>query len=225
MINISDNDKLLVFAPHPDDEILGCGGLMSKIKSFCGKVYVSLFTYGDYGKIQHVRKNEFENVMNFMNVDSFECMFSDKYHLRLDQVPIYDLIQKIESSIRRIKPTICAIPFPSFNQDHRQVYEACIAALRPPAYPEHDNYFHVIIYEYPQISWTPESQGFTPNLYFNIDFEIDKKIEAFNFYRSQQKSGNYAISKDGILSLAEFRGKEVSMRCAEAYMIKRGIIC
>ena len=43
-------ERLLVIAPHPDDEVLGCGGLINKIKSEGGKVYVQILTMGGYTK-------------------------------------------------------------------------------------------------------------------------------------------------------------------------------
>ena len=41
------NKKLLVIAPHPDDEVLGCGGLISKVKSGGGKGPVLCCTVGN----------------------------------------------------------------------------------------------------------------------------------------------------------------------------------
>ena len=45
-MNDFSNEKLLVIAPHSDDEILGCGGLISKVKKGGGKVYVLIFNLG-----------------------------------------------------------------------------------------------------------------------------------------------------------------------------------
>jgi len=42
----SKNEKLLIIAPHADDEILGCYGLIKKIKNSGGKVYVQILTLG-----------------------------------------------------------------------------------------------------------------------------------------------------------------------------------
>ena len=39
--------RVLVLAPHPDDEVLGCGGLMSRVKDAGGEVYVHFLTVGD----------------------------------------------------------------------------------------------------------------------------------------------------------------------------------
>ena len=39
--------KLLVIAPHPDDEVIGCAGLIQKIKNGGGKVFVLFLTVGD----------------------------------------------------------------------------------------------------------------------------------------------------------------------------------
>ena len=45
-MNNLKNEKLLVIAPHSDDEVLGCGGLISKIKKEGGKVFVLIFNLG-----------------------------------------------------------------------------------------------------------------------------------------------------------------------------------
>ena len=64
------NEKLLVIAPHADDEVLGCGGLISKIKDDGGKVYVLIFNVGsvekyDNRKFTEKRKNE---TINFVYI-------------------------------------------------------------------------------------------------------------------------------------------------------------
>ena len=38
--------RLLVIAPHADDEVLGCGGLISRVKQDGGKVFVLIFNVG-----------------------------------------------------------------------------------------------------------------------------------------------------------------------------------
>ena len=40
------NKRLLVISPHADDEVLGCGGLISKVKKEGGKVFVLIFNVG-----------------------------------------------------------------------------------------------------------------------------------------------------------------------------------
>lgn len=137
----------------------------------------------------------------------------------MDVLPCYDLIQGIEKYANSVRPDICALPFPSFNQDHKAVYEAGMAAFRSRDHQTTD----VLVYEYPQAGWYLYDPPFVPNMYLNIHASIEQKANCFQMYLSQQKSENYAISVDGIYSLAKLRGKEVSVDYAEAYMIKRGV--
>ena len=72
------NQRLLVIAPHSDDEILGCGGLISKVKNQGGKVFVLIFNLGfekdDTKESQEKRKNEVKEAMNTPKPQNPECI-------------------------------------------------------------------------------------------------------------------------------------------------------
>ncbi|MGN6385079.1 MAG: PIG-L deacetylase family protein [Verrucomicrobiota bacterium] len=46
-ITISPSDRVMVLAPHPDDEVLGCGGVLQKTVSLNCPVSIVFFTHGD----------------------------------------------------------------------------------------------------------------------------------------------------------------------------------
>jgi LmbE family N-acetylglucosaminyl deacetylase len=46
-INLDDNDRILILAPHPDDEVLGCGGIIEKAHEKKLPLSIVFFTYGD----------------------------------------------------------------------------------------------------------------------------------------------------------------------------------
>ena len=70
MLNFK-NERLLVISPHADDEILGCGGLISKIKKDGGKVYVLIFNVGS------VIKNDTKDSTKIWKKDS--CRYKKGY--------------------------------------------------------------------------------------------------------------------------------------------------
>src|SRR4030066_862416 len=95
---------LLVIAPPPDDEVIGCGGLIIKIKSLGGKVYVLYLTVGDTADFTkkglsttNERLEEIKKVTQFLKIDGWRIAFpGDKYHLQLDMVSQRKLIHEIE---------------------------------------------------------------------------------------------------------------------------------
>ena len=81
-LKINEIDKILVIAPHPDDEMLGCGGLLIK---YAKQSDVLLVTDGRYGffedctecnpdRVAQIRKKEFMEVMDKLGVNSFSCL-------------------------------------------------------------------------------------------------------------------------------------------------------
>jgi N-acetylglucosamine malate deacetylase 1 len=224
------NQKLLVIAPHADDEILGCGGLMSKIKEEGGEVYVLIFNVGsvvqkENNKATELWKKETKNAMDFLKVDDYETIFDSAEDNRyLDSKPLHSIIKVIESeskvSLNKIKPDIVAIPTNhSHHQDHVQVFNACVAALRPMRTPIPDV---VISYEAPEHSRWSTTGAFEPNTFVNIDKFLANKIEGFYKYESQVRKGQR--DKHTITAQAAYRGSEVGMKYCEAYSMHRLLI-
>ena len=223
------NQCLLVIAPHSDDEVLGCGGLISKIKKEGGKVFVLIFNLGfekdDTKESQEKRKNEVKEAMNTLKVDDYHLVHDKPDNNRdLDMEPLHSLIEIIEStssvSLEKIAPTIVAIPtIFSHHQDHVHVHHACIAALRPISTPVSNI---VLSYEAPEHSRWSSSGVFEPNLFVEIDDVIENKIIAFNKYRSQIRPGSR--DDDSIRNQAKYRGQEVGKNLCEAFYVHRFIL-
>ena len=221
------NKTVAVIAAHPDDEVLGCGGLISKIKSVGGKVFVLIFNVGSIEKYNNnkftdLRKKEAAAAMKFLKVDRYDTIFDSPNDNRyLDAKPLHELISKIETeskvSLTKIKPTIVAIPsINSHHQDHIHIFKACIAALRPLNKPIIDT---VISYEAPEHSRWSASGVFQPNLYIDIEKHLTRKISAFYKYKSQIRIGGR--DKHTIKNHAEYRGKEAGRKVCEAYFVHR----
>ena len=232
MLNFK-NETLLIIAPHPDDEILGCFGLIDFIKKNHGKVYVQILTLGGYSKIgggsvtKEKWKSEFLKVCDFLKIDGYDIGYFDDEIRHLDTVTHSDLIELLEFkskvSLSKIKPTMVAIPTVfSTHQDHIQAYKVAMSALR-----EHPNKTIpkvVLSYESPEYHvWSAYSEfgKFSPNYYQELSKGLlKKKIKCLNFYKSQIRKGH----RDGqkITDLASLRGNEIgSSNFAESYHIHR----
>ena len=229
-----NNETLLVIAPHADDEVLGCYGLIKKIKENGGKVFVQILSMGGYKKIEGTKitkeqwKTEFEQVSNTMNIDGFDIAFFDDEIKHIDTMPQQNLIEIIESksklSISKLKPSIVAIPTVfSTHQDHVRTYQVAISALRP--HPQKTSHMPtmVISYESPEYYfWSASSEfgRFFPNFYLNLDEkDVKNKIDTLNLYQTQMREGQRG--KDSLTALSRIRGNEIGLDYAEAFHVHR----
>ncbi|HCS78234.1 TPA: PIG-L family deacetylase [Patescibacteria group bacterium] len=228
------NERLLVIAPHPDDEAIGCAGLITKINTAGGKVFVLFLTIGDtkdFSKkgVSSVSEREAEivKVAQFLKFDDWEIAFrSSEYHLRLDahgQQPIINLIErKSRISIEKIKPTIVTFPsLYSYNQDHQVVAHATHAALRP-AEPVTKHFVSTVLaYEMPMDRWSLNQQ-MVPNFFVPLTkAEMKTKTHAMSLYSSQMRPAPNPRSLEILKSFAQLRGAHVGHDFAEAYYCYR----
>jgi len=216
--------NVLVIAPHMDDEVLGCGGTISRHVKKREDLFVCFIAHRIYDHKFDKEKNEIEkaHASKAQKVLGYkESLFLQLNDERLD-ASIQDIIIPLEEYVNKIKPDIVYIPFMGDNnQDHRAVFDAARVVLRPSATPFIDSLY---MYEVPssteQSPPLPEST-FLPNYYVDITKYFDKKIEAFKYYKTEKRDYPHPRSEEALKVLAQKRGTEIGFKFAEAFMILR----
>ena len=208
---MSNKFKKLIISPHIDDDILGCGGILDKntLVLYCG--------VDEFHIIPKSSGLEEAKEASKILGHKFELMSGNK----VNNYKVQDLIDKFSYWINTVKPEEVYIPFPSYNQDHKTVFEASLIALRP-----HDvNFFvkKVLIYEQPHVylwnhSYDLGNSSFDPNFYVPID--IEKKLEAYRAMPSQVRDFR---SEEHVRALSVLRGGQSNCKNAEAFQIIRYI--
>ena len=222
--------NILVIAPHADDEILGCGGSINFYQKKGFNIYVAIMTNANRGNdkrypirfIENLR-NEAIKSHNFLKIT--KTFFFDFAAPKLDQEPISIISDQISNIIKKIKPQKTFIPhIGDSHVDHQIIHKAALVALRPL----YKNY-HSDILSYETLSETEwgiknNNSVFVPNHYVKLSKkDIDNKIKAFNFYKTQIKKYPHPRSKENILNLAKYRGSNISEKFAEAFNVIRTI--
>jgi len=227
-------ERLLIIAPHADDEVLGCFGLINKIKNNGGEVFLQVLSLGGYTKLEGKTvtendwKNELTRVVDTLKINDYDIAYSNHEFQHIDTKPQHELIGYIESkskvSLQKIKPTVVAIPtIFSAHQDHIFAYKVAISALRP----HQQKIMHmpelVISYEAPDYHfWSPYSEfgKFLPNFYLKLSKDdVERKSKTFEMYSSQMRENQR--NAENIFSLAKTRGNEIGVDFAEAFHIHR----
>jgi LmbE family N-acetylglucosaminyl deacetylase len=204
--------KRLVIAPHLDDDVLGCGGILNKSFHvyFCGIDESLIAPDKDHRIPMEGKEEELREVSEFLGF-SYEVNYKSKENY----FKIQEFITWIEEVINKVKPEIIFIPHPGYNQDHQVIFNACQVALR-----HHDkNHFvkKVLVYEaIHDFLWSYEK--FSPSLFVPID--IDRKIRSYELYRSQVRSFR---SSEMLKNLAKARGMMANVPYAEAFQVLRWV--
>ena len=220
----SGKERLLIIAPHADDEVLGCGGLIEKACRYDHSVKVVIGAVGDT-KFDHqdciipadVRKKELSDAMDVLGCKDYEILYEDKEAL-MDTISQKELVTKIDQLLQFFLPSMVFIPYPSFHQDHQALFNACMASLRPMPSRK---YKLIAMYEYPLIVWQYPKLRDVGEMYLDITETIEKKVDSLRKHLSQIREDDHLISPSNVKKWAEMRGLEAGCSYAEKYYILR----
>ena len=221
-------NKILIIAPHPDDEILGCGGVIAKYIAQKREVFIAVVTNGHLGAPElfpkeGTQKVQKEAVQSHQFLGVKKTIFLDFPVLQLESNPSYKLSIAISKLIRKFEIDTLYIPHRGdIHKDHRITFEASLVAARPL------NSSVKRIYAYETLSETEWAapfgdDAFIPNYFEDITDFIEQKLKAFQFFKTQQKEFPHPRSLKTIEVLSNFRGATVGVKNAEAFMLIREI--
>lgn len=223
-------NKILIIAPHCDDEILGCGGTMAKLAQNGHEVFVAIVTNGHLGapelfSAEGTKKVRSEALQSHKILGVKETFFLDFPAPRLDTIPSYQLSLAISKIIKDKEIGVLYIPHRGdIHKDHRITYEAALVAARPI---NGCSVKKILAYEtLSETEWAPPfgDDAFIPTVFESIEGFLDKKLEAFSCFSTQIKEFPHPRSLKNIEILSNFRGATVGKNNVEAFMLIREII-
>jgi len=204
-------EKVIAFAPHPDDETIGCGGTISAHCKHGDRVKVIILTNGDkadtsnsYGREEYVRirKAEAKKAGVVLGVNDIEFWGYPDRGLKPDE----NLISRLSDLLKDYKPTLIYCPSPTeVHPDHRSTSQAVWETILRVKAP-------------PKAAFYELGVPFRPNTLVDITPYIEVKRKAMNTYKSQQAENDYC---NKILGLNKYRTYTLSpqVEYAEGYYI------
>jgi N-acetylglucosamine malate deacetylase 1 len=218
---------VLVVAPHPDDETLGCGGTLLRHISEGNLVHWLIVTMmteeaGYLPEIIAQRSREIETVRRLYGFTSVSTLNLPTSHI--DESPMSDVIDKIGRIFKQTKPSIVYVPYRGdVHTDHAFVFDAVTACSK---WFRYDSVKRVLAYE--TLSETDfgmnlDAAGFRPTVFMNVTDFLEKKITIMRTYSGELGTFPFPRSEAAIRALATLRGAAAGCNAAEAFMLLKEI--
>ncbi|MFI9503348.1 PIG-L deacetylase family protein [Nocardia sp. NPDC052566] len=219
--------KVVVVAPHSDDECLGAGGTIALFTRAGAEVTVvtvcselePVFAAGDRAMIQ----NEARRAHKVLGVR--ESIFFDYPTTAVNQVPVAELNGRMQQVMNDVGPDIVLLPFPDRHIDHRVTFESAVVATRP--YRGGRDIRLTAMYEtISETYWNvPGAEpAFNPHWTVDITESLEAKLAAFGEMPSRHAHFPGPRSTEALTGLAQFRGSQASCGYGESFQFVRSSI-
>jgi LmbE family N-acetylglucosaminyl deacetylase len=218
--------KILIVAAHPDDEVLGCFGMVARLIKEGYEAYTLILGEGKTSRDEKNIKNELEilnsEIKKANEVIGIKKVFIEQFpDNKFDSVPLLDIVKVVAKIKDEIKPDIIFTHYEKdLNIDHQITYQAVITATRPM-----EDECVKEIYSFEILSSTEWNYplSFSPDIFFDISDTIESKIEAMKKYDSELRKYPHPRSLEGIELNAKYWGMRVGKRYVEAFKSVRVI--
>ena len=223
---LNTKENILIVAAHPDDEILGCGGSIIKLKNNC-TINTIFMTNGVSSRKgaskKHILRRKTQCLKLFKHLKINKPIFFNLPDNQMDKIPILKIVKRLEKYIKLLKPSTIFTHYENcLNVDHKKTFEAVITACRPI---NNHPIKKILSFEIPSSTeWNVGKKNiFVPNYFVDITNVINKKIESIKFYKDEIRKYPHSRSLKLIKSLASYRGASSGVRYAEAFYLNRFI--
>lgn len=222
--------KILVIVAHPDDEVLGMGGTISKYASQGDEVSLLIVTDGSTSQYKNDpqlveiienKKLETDKAAKIMGIK--HIFYGGLPDMKLDVIEHTKINSVIEKVIDKVNPNIVYTHFEGdVNKDHQCVYQSTLVACRPvPGQKVKELYSFSVP---SSTEWSPQNSKtvFIPNVFIDINGEFaEKKYKAMEEYKTELREFPHPRSIDVLKILDQANGFQVGLECAESFIAHR----
>lgn len=219
--------RTIVLAPHPDDETLGCGGTLLRLKDEGGAslfwvLMTRMTAEAGYDDAAIRRRDaEIAQIEALYGFDkTAQLPFSAAM---LDIVPTHELVRALAAVFDDLQPQTLLLPYPSdAHSDHRRTFAIASACSK---WFRRKYLRRIMCYETPSetgFNLDPTAAPFAPNCYIKLEpRDVARKIEIMNLYGGEMAPFPFPRSEEAIEALARLRGSQCGADAAEAYVLVR----
>ena len=218
--------KYLFVVAHPDDEVLGAGGMIYNLIKKHHDVSICIMCSDAEARKNNSNeisiRNQAINSANSLKIDESNIMFGSFPNIKMNTIPHLELVQFIESAILKFKPDVLITHYKNdLNSDHKITSECCDEAIR--LFQRNDSIKQIKKYMYMEVlsstDWVPNDY-FCPNYFYEINKSgLESKIKALSFYEGAIREYPHSRSIETIEALAKLRGSQAKLNYAEAFII------
>ena len=233
--------NVLIIAAHPDDEILGMGGTISKHTSQNDDVTIIYMATGitarrelsnDKHEIKNIPKitqQQWQKEINQLRIDAKKSAkllsvknvkFYDFPDNEMDGIQLLKVVKIIEKEIKETKPDrIYTNHYGDLNVDHKVVSNAVLTACRPSSFLVKEIFCFEVL---SSTEWS-YPYNFSPNYFSNIEKHLTQKVNAMKSFKSELKKFPHPRSLENIRNVAARWGSVCGFKAAEAFEMIRKI--
>lgn len=220
--------KIIVVAPHPDDETLGCGGTILRHRQAGDDIHwlvVTAMTPEQGFPQETITARDAEITMAARHYGFASVQLLGFPTTRLDTLPLSDLIAAISKVLKNISPEIIYLPFAGdVHSDHAVVSDAVLSCTK---WFRNTSIKRILAYETlseTEFGISPNTLGFRPNVFVDIHPYLDEKIEILKIFSSELGEFPFPRSIEAVMALAQLRGSAANCLAAEAFMLLKEIV-
>lgn len=220
--------KVLVIAPHPDDETLGCVGVILRSVAEGHEVHWLIITEmkieNGFSETKISGRNK--EIKKVAKEYGFAGVHQAKFPTtRLDTIPKAQVVEAISSVVASVQPHIIYLPYRNdVHSDHAVVFDAAISCTKTFRYPYVKRILSYETLSETEFSLRPDDSGFKPNVFIDVTKFAQKKIDIMKIYAGEMGKFPFPRSEQAMLAQMQLRGSQAGVEAAESFMLLKEIL-
>jgi LmbE family N-acetylglucosaminyl deacetylase len=218
--------RVLVFAAHPDDEVLGMGATIALHAGRGDDVRVVCVTDGSSTQypgdntLREQKNREAQAAAAVLGVADY--LHLDLPDMRLDTLPHIEINAIVEEHVGGFDAEVVYCAHPDVNRDHRALFDSVAVATRPTP----GQVVRRVLTYAPTSSteWTPAGMNwFVPNWFVDVTETFARKLEAFACFETEARPTPHPRNARALEAYAQFYGATVGCEYAEPFVLIRSV--